>query len=76
MDDRDDPDVVDDDPFEEWERHPVDEGKEQLEYQKMAWYAAPFGDAGIALVVLTATINLLRRLGRQIIRLAARLKLV
>lgn len=66
----------DDDPFEEWERHPADEAQERLEYQKLAWYAAPFGDAGITLVLLTALVNLARRLGRQFIRLAARLKLV
>ena len=67
---------MDEDPFEEWERHPADEAREQLEYQKLAWYSAPFGDAGITLVVLAAAVNLLRRLGRQVIRLASRLKLV
>ncbi len=67
---------MDEDPFEEWERHPADEAQEKLEYQRMAWYAAPFGDAGIALVILTAFVNLARRLGRQLIRLASRLKLV
>ena len=67
---------MDEDPFEEWERYPADEAKEQLEYQRMAWYSAPFGDAGITLVLLTALVDLLRRLGRQVIRLAARMGLV
>ena len=67
---------MDEDPFEDWERTPATKAQEQLEYQKLAWYAAPFGSAGIALVVLAAFVNLLRRLGRQIIRLASRLKLV
>ena len=67
---------MDEDPFEGWERHPADEAQVQAEYQRMAWYSAPFGDAGIALVILAAAVNLLRRLGRQVIRLAARFKLV
>ena len=67
---------MEEDPFEDWERTPARKSKEQLEYQKLAWYAAPFSDAGIALVVLAAAFNLLRRLGRQAIRVAYRLKLV
>lgn len=67
---------MEEDPFEDWERTPARKAQEQLEYQKLAWYAAPFADAGIALVVLAAAVNLLRRLGRQIIRIASRLKLV
>ena len=64
------------DPFEDWERYPARKSEEQLEYQKLAWYAAPFGSAGMALVVLAMIVNLLRRLGRQLIRIASRLKLV
>ena len=67
---------MDDDPFEDWERTPERKSREQLEYQKLAWYAAPFSDAGIALVVLAAAVNLPRRLGHQVIRVASRLKLV
>jgi hypothetical protein len=67
---------MEEDPFEDWERTPARKSQEQLEYQKLAWYAAPFTDAGIALVVLAAAVNLLRRLGRQVIRVAYRLKLV
>lgn len=62
--------------FEEWERYPADEAREQLEQQKLAWYAAPWADAGIALVVLAIVVGLLRRLGREVIRLAARHRLV
>jgi len=67
---------MEDDPFEDWERTPARRSQEQLEYQKLAWYAAPFGSGGIALVAAAALINLLLRLGRQIIRLASRLRLV
>jgi small neutral amino acid transporter SnatA (MarC family) len=65
-----------DDPFDDWERTPARKAEEQVEYQKLAWYAAPFSDAGVALIVLAVAIKLLRRLGRQVIRIAARLKLV
>ena len=64
------------DPFEDWERYPADEANERLEHDKLAWYAAPWGDAGIAIVVLAIAIGLLRRMGRQVIRFASRLKLV
>jgi hypothetical protein len=67
---------MDEDPFEDWERYPVDEAQERLEYQKLAWYSAPFGSTGIAVVLLAAGVNLARRLGRQVIRIASRLKLV
>ena len=67
---------MEDERFEEWDRHPADKAQEQLEYQRLAWYSAPWGDAGIAVVVLAAALNVTRRLGRQVIRLAARLKLV
>ncbi len=67
---------MDEDPFEAWERYPVDEAQERLEYQKLAWYSAPFGSTGIAVVLLAAAVNLARRLGRQVIRIASRLKLV
>ncbi|MEX1294734.1 MAG: hypothetical protein AB1Z67_01050 [Candidatus Limnocylindrales bacterium] len=67
---------MDEDPFEDWERTPARKSQEQLDYQKLAWYAAPFGSAGIALVGLAAFVNLLRRLSRQVIRIASRLKLV
>lgn len=60
------------DPFEEWERYPATEGEENVEYQKIAWYAAPFGDAGVALLALAAVVNVLRRAGRAVIRLLMR----
>jgi uncharacterized membrane protein len=65
--------AMDDDPFEDWERYPVVEAEERGGYQRLAWYS---GTAGIALVILAVAIGLLRRLGRQIIRIASRLKLV
>jgi hypothetical protein len=61
-----------DDPFEEWERYPVDEAEENIGYQKLAWYAAPFGSAGVGLLLLAAITNGLRRLGRAAIRLLIR----
>jgi len=64
------------DPFEDWERYPAQKSQEKLEYQKLAWFAAPFNDAGIAVIILAAAVNLLRRFGRQVIRIASRLKLV
>ena len=67
---------MEDDLFEEWERHPADKANEQLQHQKLAWYAAPWADAGIAVVVLAIVVGLLRRVGRQLVRLAARLRLV
>lgn len=67
---------MDDDRFEEWERYPADRANEQLEQQKLAWYAAPWADAGVAVVVLAIAVGLLRRLGREVVRLAARLRLV
>ena len=67
---------MEDDRFEEWERYPADRAQEQLEQQKLAWYAAPWADAGIAVVVLAIAAGLLRRLGREAIRLAARFRLV
>ena len=67
---------MEEDPFEDWERTPERKSQEQLGSQKLAWYVAPFGDAGIALVAFAVAVNLLRRLGRQLIRIASRLKLV
>lgn len=64
------------DPFEDWARHPADEAQERLGYQRLAWFSAPFGDAGIAVVLLALAVNLLRRLARQVVRVASRLKLV
>ena len=67
---------MDDDRFAEWERYPADRANEQLEQQKLAWYAAPWADAGVAVVVLAIAVGLLRRFGREVIRLAARFRLV
>ena len=61
-----------DDPVEEWERYPARVAEENVGYQKLAWYAAPFGDAGVAVVLLAATVNGLRRVGRALIRLLVR----
>jgi hypothetical protein len=61
-----------DDPFEEWERYPATQAEENIEYQKVAWYGAPFGGAGVALLVLAAVVNVLRRVGRAAIRLLLR----
>ena len=65
-------DPSEDDPFEEWERYPADEAEENIGYQKLAWFGGAFGDTGVALVVLGAIVNLLRRVGRAIIRLLMR----
>ena len=72
----DDHPFEDDDPFEDWERYPSTEAQEQAEYQKLAWFSAPFGSAGVTLLLMAAAVDLLRRLGRQIVRIAYRLKLV
>ena len=61
-----------DDPFEEWERYPATEAEENVEYQRVAWYGAPFGDAGVALLVLTALVNVLRRVAHAAIRVLMR----
>ncbi len=61
-----------DDPFEEWERYPATTAEENIGYQKVAWYGAPFGDAGVGLLVLAASVNVLRRAGRAVIRLLVR----
>ena len=66
------PGDVDEDPFEEWERYPATEAEENINYQKVAWYGAPFGDAGVALLVLAAVANVLRRIGRAAIRVLMR----
>jgi hypothetical protein len=65
--------VMDEDPFEDWERYPVVDAEERARYRSLAWYS---GSAGIGLVALAVVIGLLRRLGRQIIRVASRLRLV
>ena len=61
-----------DDPFDEWERYPATRAEENIGYQKVAWYGAPFGDAGVGLLVLAASVNVLRRAGRAVIRLLVR----
>lgn len=61
-----------DDPFEGWDRHPIDEADENIGYQRLAWFAAPFGDAALALLALAAIVNGLRRVGRAVIRLLMR----
>ena len=65
--------VMDEDPFEDWERYPAVEAEERARYRRLAWFS---GSAGIGLVVLAVVIGLFGRLGRQIIRAASRLKLV
>lgn len=67
---------MDEDPFEDWERTPARKSEEQLDYQRLAWFSAPFGSAGITVMAMAAAVNLLRRLGREVIRIASRLKLV
>ena len=57
---------------EDWAESPVRDVEESVGYQRLAWYAAPFGDAGIALLVLSFTVNGFRRVGRAIIRLLIR----
>lgn len=61
-----------DDAFEEWERYPATRAEENIGYQKVAWYGAPFGDAGVGLLLLAASVNILRRAGRAVIRLLVR----
>jgi hypothetical protein len=59
-------------PFEDWERYPMHEAEENVEYQKLAWYAAPFGDGAIGLLILAFVINGLRRVARAVMRLLMR----
>ena len=61
-----------DDPFEGWERYPATEADENIGYQKLAWYAAPFGTEGVTLLLVAAVVNGLRRAGRTLIRLIVR----
>ena len=61
-----------DGPFEDWEESPVRDIDESVGYQRLAWYAAPFGDAAITLLLLAVAINGFRRVGRAIIRLLIR----
>jgi hypothetical protein len=61
-----------DDPFDEWERYPATRAEENIGYQKIARYGAPFGDAGVGLLLLAASVNVLRRAGRAVIRLLVR----
>ena len=61
-----------DDPFQGWERYPATRAEENIGYQKVAWYGAPFGDAGVGLLLLAASVNVLRRAGRAVIRLLVR----
>ena len=56
-------------PFDAWERYPARVAEENAGYQKLAWYAAPFGDAGVGMLLLAAVVNGLRRAGRVVIRL-------
>ena len=58
--------------LEDWERYPATEAEENVGYQKLAWYAAPFGTEGVALLLLAAVVNGLRRAGRTLIRLVMR----
>jgi len=58
------------------QHYPADQAEENIEYQQLAWYSAPFGSTGITLLLLAAAVNLTRRAGRALIRLAQRLKLV
>ena len=61
-----------DGPVEDWEESPVRDIDESVGYQRLAWYAAPFGDAAISLLILSFAVNSLRRVGRAIIRMLIR----
>jgi hypothetical protein len=54
------------------EHYPADVAEENIGYQKLAWYAAPFGSSGVALLALAVTIDALKALGRGVIRLLSR----
>jgi hypothetical protein len=58
--------------IEDWEESPVRDIDESVGYQRLAWYAAPFGSAAITLLVLAIILNGLKRVGRAIIRLLIR----
>jgi hypothetical protein len=58
-----------DDVFEEWERYPARVAEERAGYQRLAWFAGALPDVAVALVALAAVVDLLRRAGRQVIRL-------
>ena len=50
-------------------RTPGERAEDTLGYQKLAWYAAPFGSEGVAVLVLAAAMNLLRAMALATIRL-------
>ncbi len=56
----------------ERDRLPADEARARIGYQKLAWYASPFGDMGVALLVLAAVVDGLRRVARASIRMLVR----
>ncbi len=63
------------DPFEPLQPTPAERAQETLGYQKLAWYAAPFGSEGVAVLVLAALLSTLRRLlevGTRLVVSAAR----
>jgi len=63
------PDEELDDVFEEWERYPARVAEENAGYQRLAWFAGALPDMAVSLLALAAMANLLRRAGRQVIRL-------
>ena len=58
------------------DHYAADDAEEVMGYQRLAWLATPAGVNGLWLLGLALLVNLLRRLGRQLIRLASRAKLV
>jgi hypothetical protein len=60
------------DASEDWEHYPADDAEENIGYQKLAWYAAPFGSTGVALLVMAVTVNGFKALTRGVIRLIMR----
>ena len=54
------------------DHYPADQAEENISYQKLAWYSAPFGSTGVAVLVLAVLVNSLKSLGRLGIRLLTR----
>ncbi len=62
----------DPDPREPGDHYPADQAQENIDYQKLAWYSAPFGSTGVAVLVMAVLVNGLKSLGRLGIRLLTR----
>jgi hypothetical protein len=67
-----DPETELEDPLASLDHYPADQAQENIGYQKLAWYSAPFGSTGVALLVLALVVDLVRRVAKAGIRLLVR----